>query len=123
MFETKVYKECYPFSKEVLYDKEKRTMFLKLLRRRKIDLWLYRIAIRKQNKKIRKNVIDWEEEFQLITEIEKAIHDEGNYQLVMPAYPNWLLKKYRLVSSEILITIFPIFFCCPCYVKTQNLLF
>lgn len=31
VFQTKVYKECYPFSREVLYNTEKRKLIIHLL--------------------------------------------------------------------------------------------
>ena len=36
---TKVYKECYPFSREVLYDVGKRELVVHLLQNRKADLY------------------------------------------------------------------------------------
>ena len=47
MFETKVYKECYPFCREVLYESQKRDLFVKLLYRRELDL----MRVYKQQKK------------------------------------------------------------------------
>lgn len=39
MFETEVYKNCYPFSRESLLDFDKRRMILKLLNTRRMDLY------------------------------------------------------------------------------------
>lgn len=38
VFQTKVYKECYPFSREVLYNTEKRKLIIHLLEFRNPDL-------------------------------------------------------------------------------------
>lgn len=100
MFLSKVYKECYPFTREVLYDKEKQKLFVKLLRNRKIDLeGLKRETYKQFGRKYRKRMLLLiEREYTLLSELEKKIHDK-DYMEVEYNYPNWLLKKYRLFFS------------------------
>lgn len=93
MFETKVYKECYPFCREVLYESQKRGLFVKLLYRRELDL----MRVYKQQKKVRQYMQKKvEEEKNLIDKIKKHIQN-GDFQEVHYSYPNWLIKQYRII--------------------------
>lgn len=97
MFKTEVYKECYPFCREVLYEPQKRDLFVKLLHRREIDLMYIDKNALKQNKKVcqymRKKV---REEKGLIVNLKNHIQN-GDFQEVHYSYPNWLIKQYRII--------------------------
>lgn len=107
MFETKVYKECYPFCKEVLYDNEKKKLFLRLLHQRDIDLMTMWETASKQKRKAR---LYMEENIQnesaILKEILNYIQTNSlekineNYH----DYLNWLIKRYKIkIFSECFI--------------------
>ena len=88
MFETEVYKNCYPFSRESLLDFDKRRMILKLLNTRRMDLYGADYEAKRNGRKIRIQLLyRIEEERAKIEEI--RTHIENN------EYMNWLLIKYK----------------------------
>lgn len=95
MFETEVYKNCYPYSRESLLDFNKRKMTLKLLEIRKGDLCAAEYEAKKNGGKIRIQLLDRIKEER--DKIEKIrIHIENNeYDNVDNGYMNWLLIKYK----------------------------
>lgn len=100
MFETKVYKECYPFCREVIYERQKRELFVKLLHRRKNDLIFMGIKASEQGRKVRQLMLTKiKEEKCLIEELQKNIEDR-NIQDIDFFYSNWLIEQYRTLFSE-----------------------
>ena len=98
MFDTDVYKECYPFCREVLYDPQKRALFVKLLHKREMDLMYVDKNASQQGRKIRHYMqVKAREEKDLIDELKKHIQN-GKFQEVDKSYPNWLIKQYRIKS-------------------------
>ena len=77
MFETEVYKNCYPFSRESLLDFDKRRMILKLLNTRRMDLYGADYEAKRNGRKIRIQLLNRiEEERAKIEEI--RTHIENN---------------------------------------------
>lgn len=97
MFETEVYKECYPFSMEVLYDVYKRNLFIKLLHNRKASLFVMERNASKHNRKIREYLLKLiRNENQLINEIEEYIQNNDLYKVNI-SYCNWLIDNNKIV--------------------------
>lgn len=95
MFETKVYKSCYPFSRESLLDFDKRRMMLKLLNTRRMDLYGADYEAKRNGRKIRIQLLyKIEEERAKIEEIRTHI-ENNEYDNVDNEYMNWLLIKYK----------------------------
>lgn len=106
MFETKVYKECYPFSMEVLYDVYKRNLFVKLVYNRKISLFKVAKEANMQNRKTREYLLKLiRNENQLINEIEEYIQNNDLYK-VNVSYCNWLINNNRIVLLSDLVSRF-----------------
>lgn len=100
MFKTKIYKECYPFCREVLYNSQKKELFIKLIRRRKIDLLYMDKEALKYRKKVRQYMQEKiKEEKGLIDELQKNMQNR-NFQNIDYDYPNWLIDHYRTLFSE-----------------------
>ena len=96
VFQTKVYKECYPFSREVLYNTEKRKLIIHLLEFRNPDL-VYGSKKKAMitGRKLRKHVlVAVDEELDKIDEIYTYIENR-EYAKVDGIYMNWLLKLYK----------------------------
>ena len=92
---TKVYKECYPFSREVLYDVEKRELVFCLLQNRKVDLYVATLNARRSGGKIRKEAfLAIDNETVKLNSTQSSI-ESAEYVNVDDAYMNWLLKRYR----------------------------
>lgn len=96
MFETTVYRECYPFSKEVLYDAEKSRLFVKLLHQRRLDLFtIHRYAPKWYSRKQRLIVLRRvERENEYINEILDHIQN-GHINNIDTAYASWLVAQYK----------------------------
>lgn len=95
MFETEVYKNCYPFSRESLLDFDKRRMILKLLNTRRMDLYGADYEAKRNGRKIRIQLLyRIEEERAKIEEIRTHI-ENNEYDNVDNEYMNWLLIKYK----------------------------
>ena len=96
VFQTKVYKECYPFSREDLYNTEKRKLIIHLLEFRNPDL-VYGSKKKAMitGRKLRKQVlVAVDEELDKIDEIYTYIENR-EYAKVDGIYMNWLLKLYK----------------------------
>ena len=95
MFETEVYKNCYPYTRKSLLDFDKRQMILKLLNIREKDLCFAKYEAKKNSEKIRIQLLGKiEEERAKIGEI--RMHIENNeYDNIDNGYMNWLLMKYK----------------------------
>lgn len=92
---TKVYKECYPFSREVLYDVGKRELVVHLLQNRKADLYAAALKARRSGGKIRKEAfLAIDNEAVKLSSTQLSIVS-AEYVNVDDAYMNWLLKRYR----------------------------
>ena len=92
---TKVYKECYPFSREVLYDVEKRELVVHLLQNRKADLYAAALKARRSGGKIRKEAfLAIDNEIAKLNDAQSSI-ESAEYVNVDDTYMNWLLKRYR----------------------------
>lgn len=97
IFDTKVYKECYPFSREVLYDTEKRKLIVHLVKTRKIDLVYGSVnkAAIEFNRKVKEQVlVAIDEELKKIKEFHTYLENR-EYAKVDGIYMNWLLKLYK----------------------------
>lgn len=97
IFDTKVYKECYPFSREVLYDTEKRKLIVHLVKTRKIDLAYGSVkkAAIEYNRKVREQVcVAIDEELKKIKEFYTYLENK-EYAKVDDIYINWLLQLYK----------------------------
>lgn len=95
MFETEVYKNCYPFSRESLLDFDKRRMILKLLNIRKTDLCGAECETKRNGGKIRIQLLNRvKDERDKIGEI-RAYIENNEYDNVDNGYMNWLLIKYK----------------------------
>lgn len=95
MFETEVYKNCYPFSRKSLLDFDKRRMILKLLNIRKMDLYGADYEAKRNGRKIRIQLLyRIKEERAKIEEIRTHI-ENNEYDNVDNGYMNWLLMKYK----------------------------
>ena len=95
MFETEVYKNCYPFSRESLLDFDKRRMILKLLNTRRMDLYGADYEAKRNGRKIRIQLLyRIEEERAKIEEIRTHI-ENNEYDNVDNEYMNWLFIKYK----------------------------
>lgn len=102
MFETEVYKNCYPFSRESLLDFDKRRMILKLLNTRRMDLYGADYEAKRNGRKIRIQLLNRiEEERAKIEEIRTHI-ENNEYDNVDNEYMNWLLIKYKSFLKFIL---------------------
>lgn len=100
MFETKVYKECHPFCREVIYERQKRELFIKLLHIRKAHLMCMDRKASEQGRKVRQFMqTKIKEEKGLIEELQKNIEDR-NIQNIDYCYSNWLIEQYRTLLSE-----------------------
>ena len=88
MFETEVYKNCYPFSRESLLDFDKRRMILKLLNTRRMDLYGADYEAKRNGRKIRIQLLyRIEEERAKIEEIRTHI-ENNEYDNVDNEYMN-----------------------------------
>lgn len=88
MFETEVYKNCYPFSRESLLDFDKRRMILKLLNTRRMDLYGADYEAKRNGRKIRIQLLNRiEEERAKIEEIRTHI-ENNEYDNVDNEYMN-----------------------------------
>lgn len=97
MLQTKVYKECYPFSREVLYDSEKRKLIIHLLRIRVFDLGGSRRQAMKSGRKIRSSAYTAIcREVAKVKETRTCIENH-EYANVDGIYLNWLLCRYKSV--------------------------
>lgn len=106
MFETKVYKECYPFSMEVLYDVYKRNLFVKLLHNREASLFVMTRDANTRNRKTREYLLKLiRNENQLINEIEEYIQNNDLYK-INDSYCNWLIDNNRVVLLSDLVSRF-----------------
>ena len=88
--------ECYPFSREVLYNTEKRKLIIHLLEFRNPDL-VYGSKKKAMitGRKLRKQVlVAVDEELDKIDEIYTYIENR-EYAKVDGIYMNWLLKFYK----------------------------
>lgn len=102
MFETEVYKNCYPYTRESLLDFDKRQMILKLLNIREKDLCFAKYEAKKNSKKIRIQLLDRiKDERDKIGEIRTHI-ENNEYDNVDNEYMNWLLIKYKSFLKFIL---------------------
>lgn len=102
MFETEVYKNCYPFSRESLLDFDKRRMILKLLNTRRMDLYGADYEAKRNGRKIRIQLLyRIEEERAKIEEIRTHI-ENNEYDNVDNEYMNWLFIKYKSFFKFIL---------------------
>lgn len=103
VFQTKVYKECYPFSREVLYNTEKRKLIIHLLEFRNPDL-VYGSKKKAMitGRKLRKQVlVAVDEELDKIDEIYTYIENR-EYAKVDGIYMNWLLITCLAMSIGVL---------------------
>lgn len=97
IFYTKVYNKCYPFSREVLYDTEKRKLIVHLVKTRKIDLVYGSVnkAAIEYNRKVKEQVlVAIDEELKKIKEFHTYLENR-EYAKVDGIYMNWLLKLYK----------------------------
>lgn len=97
ILQTKVYRECYPFSREVLYDSEKRKLITRLLRIRVLDLDDSKRQAMKSGRKIRSFACT-----AIYREVSKvketrAYIENHEYANVDGIYLNWLLHRYKSV--------------------------
>ena len=93
MFETEVYKNCYPFSRESLLDFDKRRMILKLLNIRKTDLCGAECETKRNGGKIRIQLLNRvKDERDKIGEI-RAYIENNEYDNVDNGYMMQFLRR------------------------------